>query len=160
MEIELVKIIKPEGLNIIIGQSHFIKTVEDIHEMMVSSLPNAKFGLAFCEASGPRLVRTSGTCKKMILVASKNALNAASGHSFFLAIREAYPINILTNLKQIPEVVNIFAASANDLELVIAKGKEGRAILGVIDGGSPLGIENEKDKKMRKKFLRDIGYKL
>lgn len=160
MKLKLIKITKPEEANIIIGQSHFIKTVEDIHEMMVTSIPNVKFGLAFCEASGSMLVRTSGTCKRMISVARKNALAVGAGHSFFLVMRESYPINILTKLKQVPEVCSIFCATANPLQVVVAEIEEGRAILGVVDGGSPVGVEGDKDKKERNLFLRKIGYKM
>lgn len=159
MELKLVEIKKPENMNIIIGQTHFIKTVEDIHELMVGSIPGIEFGLAFCEASGPRLIRTSGTEKKLINIAANNAKAVGAGHSFFLVLGNAYPINILPRLKQVPEVVSIFCATANPLQVVLAETDEGRAILGVVDGWSPVGVEKEKDKVARKKFLRTIGYK-
>jgi adenosine/AMP kinase len=160
MKIKLINVTKPENLNIIIGQSHFIKTVEDIHELMVTSIPNAKFGLAFCEASGSKLVRTTGSRNVLITIAKENALKVGAGHSFFLVLRDSFPINILPNLKQIPEVVTIFCATANPLQVVVVESEKGRAILGVIDGGSPVGAEKAKDQKERKTFLRKIGYKL
>lgn len=159
MEIKIVKIKKPAEVNIIIGQSHFIKTVEDIHELMVTSVPNIKFGLAFCEASGFRLIRTSGTCRRMIRVSQNNAINIGAGHSFFLAMRESYPINILPGLKRIPEVASVFCATANQVEVVVCETELGRGILGVIDGESPLGVEKRTDIKQRQDFLRKIGYK-
>lgn len=159
IKLKLVKIKKPQEVNIIIGQSHFIKTVEDIQEMMVSSVPGIKFGLAFCEASGPRLVRTAGSDEKLIAIAQKNALEVAAGHSFFLVMKDAFPINILPRLKQIPEVCNIFCATANSLELIVSETDSGRAILGVVDGGTAVGVEGEKEKKERIEFLRKIGYK-
>lgn len=160
MELKLVPIKKPAAVNIIIGMSHFIKTVEDVHELLVTSIPGVKFGLAFCEASGPLLVRTSGTSEKLINIAKRNALSVGVGHSFFLCLLDAYPINILPRLKQVPEVVNIFCATANPAQVVVAEADEGRAILGVIDGGKPVGVERAKDKKERIRFLRKIGYKL
>lgn len=160
MKIEVVEIEKAPELNIIIGMSHFIKTVEDIHELMVSSIPGVKFGLAFCEASGPLLIRTSGTSKALIKVASTNALKVGAGHSFFLVLKDSFPINILPGLKRVPEVVRIFCATSNRLQVVVGKTKEGRAILGVVDGEMPLGVENVKQRKERVKFLRTIGYKL
>ncbi len=159
MKFESVSIKKPGDINIIIGMSHFIKTVEDIHELMVTSVPDAKFGLAFCEASGPRLIRTSGTSQELIKIAEKNALAVGAGHSFFLVLKDSFPINILPQLKQVPEVVSLFCATANPLEVIVAETEKGRAILGVVDGGSPKGVENAKDEKERKKFLRAIGYK-
>jgi adenosine/AMP kinase len=159
MELKLVKIRKPQEINIIIGQTHFIKAVEDIHELMVTSIPGIKFGLAFCEASGPLLVRTTGTKKELIKIAEKNALAVGVGHSFFLVLKDCYPINVLPRLKQVPEVCSIFCATSNPLQVVVVDTNEGRAILGVVDGGSPKGVEKAKDKKERKKFLRMIGYK-
>ncbi len=160
MELSVVSIKKPEDLNIIIGQSHFIKTVEDIHEMMVTSLPQAQFGLAFCEASGEQLIRTSGTQKRLITIAKNNALAVGAGHSFFLVMKDAYPINILSKLKQVAEVVSIFVATANQLQIIVAETSLGRAILGVVDGGIPKGVETQNDQRARKIFLRNIGYKL
>lgn len=151
---------KPEDINFIFGQAHFIKTVEDIHEMMVNFAPHAKFGLAFNEASGPRLVRFSGNDDTLIELAKENAMRVGAGHTFFLFLGEgAYPINILPNLKQLPEIATIFCATANPTEVVLLESDLGRGVLGVIDGGSPLGIEGEEDIAWRKDFLRKIGYK-
>lgn len=161
MEIKIVKIEKPEPINFILGQSHFIKTVEDIHEAMVSTVPGIKFGLAFCEASGACLVRWSGTDEAMIELAKKNALAIGAGHSFILFLAEGfYPINVLNTLKMIPEVARIFCATANPTEVLFAETKQGRALLGVVDGYSPKGIEEEEGITWRKNFLRMIGYKL
>ena len=160
MKLQSIKVEKPEGINFIFGQTHFIKTVEDIHEALVDSVPGIKFGLAFCEASGPRLIRKSGTDEKMVRLAVKNAKKIGAGHSFFIFLKNAFPINILSKIKQVPEVCHIFCATANETEVVVAETETGRAVLGVIDGGSPLGIETKKDEKERKKFLRKIGYKL
>jgi adenosine/AMP kinase len=159
MELKLIEIKKPSDVNVIIGQSHFIKTVEDIQELMVSSIPGVKFGLAFCEASGPLLIRTAGTNKKLVNIAEKNALAVGAGHSFFLVLKDSYPINVLPRLKQVPEVCNIFCATANPLQVVVAETEAGRAILGVVDGKGPVGVEKAKDKKERVRFLRKIGYK-
>lgn len=158
--LSLVAIKKPPQTNIIIGQAHFIKTVEDVHELMVSSIPDVKFGLAFCESSGPRLIRTSGTVGELTSIAVRNAKAVGVGHSFFLVLEDCYPINILPRLKLIPEVVTIFCATANPISVVVAQSQAGRAILGVVDGGSPLGIEKTREKRERLKFLRKIGYKL
>ena len=160
MELKTVKIEKPEEINMILGQSHFIKTVEDIHEAMVTSVPGAKFGLAFCESSGACLVRATGTDEELVELAKKNALAIAAGHSFILFMRDAYPINFLNAIKNVPEVCRIFCATANPVEVVIAETEQGRGILGVIDGLPPKGIEGEEDIAWRKKFLRTIGYKL
>lgn len=161
MEIKTIKIEKPEPINFILGQSHFIKTVEDIHEAMVSGVPGINFGLAFCEASGACLVRWSGTDEAMIALAKKNALAVGAGHSFILFLAEGfYPINVLNTLKMIPEVARIFCATANPTEVLVAETEQGRAILGVVDGFSPKGIEEEEGITWRKNFLRMIGYKL
>ncbi len=160
MELKTVKIEKPEEINMILGQSHFIKTVEDIHEAMVTSVPGAKFGLAFCESSGACLVRATGTDEELVELAKKNALAIAAGHSFILFMRDAYPINFLNAIKNVPEVCRIFCATANPVEVVIAETEQGRGILGVIDGLPPKGIEGEEDIAWRKNFLRTIGYKL
>jgi len=160
MELKVVKIEKPEDMNIILGQSHFIKTVEDIHEALVSAVPNIKFGLAFCESSGPRLVRFSGTDQKLVELAKKNALNIGAGHAFIIFLENAYPINVLRTIKDVPEVCRIFCATANPVEVIIAETEQGRGIIGVIDGFSSLGIEKEEDIENRKAFLRKIGYKL
>ncbi|MDX9992077.1 MAG: adenosine-specific kinase [Anaerolineales bacterium] len=161
MDIQLVQIEKPEPINFILGQSHFIKTVEDIHEVLVCSVPGIKFGLAFCEASGKCLVRFSGTDQAMIDLATKNALAIGAGHSFILFLGDGfYPINILNALKNVPEVARIFCATANPTQVLIAQSEQGRGILGVIDGSSPNGIEDQPEKEWRKSFLRTIGYKL
>ncbi|MFA5271396.1 MAG: adenosine-specific kinase [Candidatus Omnitrophota bacterium] len=160
MELELVKINKPEELNIILGQAHFIKTVEDIHEMIVASVPNAKFGFAFCESSGKCLVRVSGNDEELKRIACDNALCIGCGHSFFIILKDAYPINVLNQLKNIPEVCRIFCATSNPVEVIVAKTPQGRGILGVVDGFPPKGIEKEEDVIWRKELLRKIGYKL
>ncbi len=160
MELEIVKINKPEELNIILGQSHFIKTVEDIHEIIVQSVPNIKFGFAFCESSGRCLVRVSGNDEELKKIASDNALRIGCGHSFFIILKDAYPINILNQIKNVPEVCRIFCATANQVEVIVAKTSQGRGILGVVDGLAPKGIEEEEDVKWRKELLRKIGYKL
>lgn len=160
MKIFTKKIEKPAEVNFILAQSHFIKTVEDVYEVLVEAVPGIKFGLAFCEASGPRKIRTEGTDKEMIDLAVKNAQNIAAGHSLFIFLKNCYPINILNRLKQISEICRIFCATANPTEVVIGETKQGRGILGVIDGESPLEVENEEEKKERKEFLRKINYKL
>jgi len=160
MDMELVKIENPNGLNFILGQSHFIKTVEDIHEALVNTVPGIKFGLAFCEASGKCLIRFSGTDPKLIELAQQNAMKISAGHSFIVFLENAFPINVLRIIKQVPEVCNIFCASANPVEVIIAKSSQGRGIMGVIDGETPKGIEGEEDIAWRKDFLRKIGYKL
>ena len=160
MELKIVNIEKPEDINMILGQSHFIKTVEDVHEVMVTSVPGAKFGLAFCESSGACLVRASGTDEELVELAKKNALALSAGHAFIVFMRDAYPINVLNAIKNVPEVCRIFRATANPVEVVIAETEQGRGILGVIDGLPPKGIEAEEDIAWRKDFLRMIGYKL
>jgi adenosine/AMP kinase len=160
MEIHSVKIEKPEEVNFILGQSHFIKTVEDVHEAMVSSVPGIKFGVAFCEASGACLVRYSGTDAACIELAKKNALAIGAGHSFIIFLAEGFfPINVLNAVKNIPEVCHIFCATANQAEVIVAESGDSRAILGVFDGARPNGIEKEEDIAWRKGFLRKIGYK-
>jgi adenosine/AMP kinase len=160
MELKLVSIEKPEAVNFVLGQSHFIKTVEDIHEVLVSSVPGIKFGVAFCEASGKCLVRWSGTDPAMVELAQKNALALGAGHSFILFLAEGfYPINVLNALKNVPEVCRIFCATANPAAVILAEQGGGRGILGVIDGSSPQGIEGDEDIAWRKGFLRMIGYK-
>jgi adenosine/AMP kinase len=149
----------PSDCNIILGQSHFIKTVEDLYEVMVTSVPNVKFGLAFCEASGPCLIRKDGTDSELIELAVENMLHIGAGHSFLIIMRGCFPINVLPGIKDCREVVNIFCATANPVEVIIAKTEQGRGILGVIDGSSPKGIELDTDISHRKKFLQDIGYK-
>lgn len=159
MEIKVVKIEKPEAMNFILGQSHFIKTVEDIHEAIVTTAPHLKFGLAFCESSGPALVRFSGNDEKLIELAKKNALNLAAGHSFIIFMDNGYPINILNAIKMVPEVCHLFCATANPAQVIIAETEAGRGILGVIDGVKTKGIEGDEDIKHRQEFLRKIGYK-
>jgi len=161
MEITTVKIEKPEAINFILGQSHFIKTVEDMHEALVTAVPGIKFGLAFCEASGDCLIRWSGTDEAMIALAQQNAQAIGAGHSFILFLAEGfYPINVLKAVQQVPEVVRIFCATANPTEALVAVTDQGRGILGVVDGFAPKGVEGEADIAWRKRFLRQIGYKL
>jgi uncharacterized protein len=160
MEFKNIRIQKPENINFILGQSHFIKTVEDIHETLVSSVPGIKFGLAFCEASGDCLVRWSGTDEAMIDLAKENALAIGAGHSFILFLGEGYfPINVLNAVKDVPEVCRIFCATANPTDVVVMDVGEGRAILGVADGKRPAGVEDEEGITWRKDLLRKIGYK-
>jgi adenosine/AMP kinase len=160
MDIQTVKIEKPETINFILGQSHFIKTVEDIHEAVVTAVPGVKFGLAFCEASGKCLVRWSGTDEAMMELAKKNALAIGAGHSFILFLGEDFfPINVLNSIKNVPEVARIFCATANPVEVLVAQTEQGRGILGVVDGFSPQGVEDEEGIAWRKDFLRMIGYK-
>ncbi len=160
MEFKVVKVEKPEEVNVIIGQSHFIKTVEDLYEALVTSVPGIKFGLAFCESSGPRLVRWAGNDDELVELARKNALNIGAGHSFIILLRNAFPINVMKAIKNVDEIVNIYAATANPLEVVIAETEQGRGIMGVIDGQPPLGVEGDEDIAKRKEFLRKIGYKI
>ena len=160
MELTTVKIEKPLTTNFILGQTHFIKSVEDIHETLVTAVPGIKFGLAFCEASGKCLVRWSGTDEDLIALAQKNAMDISAGHSFILFLGDDfYPINVLNALKMVPEVCQIFCATANPSEVIVAETDQGRGILGVIDGQKPLGVEGEEDITWRKNFLRQIGYK-
>ena len=161
MELKSIAIQKPEEINFIFGQSHFIKTVEDFHEVLVQSVPGIKFGLAFCEASGKCLVRWTGTDQAMIELAKENALNIAAGHSFILFLGDGYyPINVLNAIKMVPEVCNIFCATANAASVLVAEDGNSRAVLGVFDGQKPVGIEGEEDIAWRKGFLRMIGYKI
>ncbi|HXX83643.1 MAG TPA: adenosine-specific kinase [Casimicrobiaceae bacterium] len=161
MQLTTVKIEKPEAINFILGQTHFIKSVEDIHEAMVAAVPGIKFGLAFCEASGKCLVRWSGTDPAMIELAQRNAKNIAAGHSFLIFLGEGfYPINVLNTVKAVPEVCRVFCATANPTEVVLAETEQGRGIVGVVDGFSPKGVEGEQDIAWRKGLLRQIGYKL
>ncbi len=159
METGIVKINMPEGCNVILGMSHFIKTVEDVYEVIVGSVPNIKFGVAFCESSGEKLVRVEGTDEELKKAAAENMLKLGCGHTFIVFLREAYPINVLNALKAVPEVCTIFAATANPLEVIVAESEQGRGVLGVIDGQKPLGVEDEKGAEWRKGFLRKIGYK-
>lgn len=160
ISLSLVQIEKPEELNFILGQSHFIKTVEDLHEALVTSVPGLKFGLAFCEASGKCLIRWSGNDPDLITLAQKNAQAIGAGHSFIIFLGDGfYPINILNTVKQVSEVCHIFCASANPTQVVVAESEQGRGILGVIDGFTPQGLEDEEEINWRKGFLRMIGYK-
>lgn len=160
MNIESVKIQKPLAINFVLGQSHFIKTVEDIHEALVSTVPGIQFGLAFCEASDKCLIRTSGTNADMIELAANNALAIGAGHSFILFLAEGFfPINILNAIKRVPEVCHIYCATANPTQVLVAENEQGRGIVGVIDGFPPKGIETAQDATHRKEFLRMIGYK-
>ncbi len=159
MELKIVKIEKPDNINFILGQAHFIKTVEDLYEAIVTTQPYLKFGIAFCESSGPALVRWAGNDEAMIEFAKKNALNLSAGHSFIIFMDNGYPINILNAVKMVPEVCRIFCATANPVEVIIAETEQGRGILGVIDGVKTKGIEGEEDIQKRKEFLRKIGYK-
>jgi len=159
MEIKIIDIEKPENLNVIVGQAHFIKTVEDVYEALVTSYPDIKFGLAFCESSGKRLIRYTGTDDKLTELAIKNAKRVGSGHSFFLLLGNAYPINVMKSLKSVDEVLSIFAATANPLTVIVLEEGQRRGIIGVLDGEIPLGVEEEEDIKERRDFLRKIGYK-
>ena len=160
MNLSSVQIKKPEEINFILGQSHFIKTVEDLHEALVGAVPGIKFGLAFCEASGKRLIRWSGSDEAMIALAKQNALAIGAGHCFIIFLGEGfYPINVLNQVKQTSEVCRIFCATANPVEVLVAETELGRGILGVIDGSAPLGVEGDEDIAWRKGFLRMIGYK-
>ena len=164
IKIEVVTIKKPDDVNFIFGQTHFIKSVEDIYEAMVSNVPGAKFGIAFCEASGARKVRSEGNDEELKKLAEDNALNVGAGHTFFVFMKDCFPINVLNAIKNIPEVCSIYCATANPTKVVVAETKFseeiGRGVLGVIDGFVPKGKENTDDISWRKKFLRDIGYKL
>jgi adenosine/AMP kinase len=161
MKLELIKLDFPKDCQIILGQSHFIKTVEDLHEAMVNSVPGIKFGLAFCESSGPCLVRHSGTDEELEKIAAEQALKLGCGHCFLIIMRGAYPINVLNRIKEVPEVCTIYCATGNPIKVLIIEDEEGnRGIAGIIDGSRSKGIENEENIKERKEFLRKIGYKL
>ena len=160
MELISVTIENPEELNFILGHSHFIKTVEDIHEAIVCTVPNAKFGVAFCEASGECLIRHSGTDEQMVELAKKNAQALSAGHTFIIFMKDMFPINIVNTIQTVPEVVRIHCATANPTQVIMAQTDQGRGILGVVDGFSSKGVETEDDIKKRKDFLRMIGYKL
>lgn len=155
----VVEVSIPEGLNVVFGMSHFIKTVEDLYETLVSASPTLKFGIAFCEASQKRLVRSDGNDREMIELAEKAAFDVGCGHTFFVYMRDGFPINVLGRIKQVDEVCRIFCATANPLEVIVAETAQGRGVLGVIDGQTPLGVETDEDKAERVAFLRQIGYK-
>jgi uncharacterized protein len=159
LELEAVTMTVPEETNIIIGQTHFIKSVEDIYEAVVNTVPQAKFGVAFNEASGPCLTRADGNDVELQAVATRNAQALAAGHVFVLVIRNAYPVNLLNTLQNVPEVCSIYCATANPLQVVVATSEQGRGVMGVIDGSSPKGVETSDDVRTRKEFLRKIGYK-
>jgi len=159
MELEVVRIDKPEDMNIILGQSHFIKTVEDLHEAIVATNPQMKFGIGFCESSGPALVRASGNDERLLDLARQNALALGAGHAFLIVLENGFPVNILNTIKAVPEVCGIFCATANPVEVIVAETQQGRGILGVVDGIRSKGIEQEEDVQARKAFLRKIGYK-
>ena len=160
MELKLVRIEKPTEMNFILGQAHFIKTIEDLYEAIVQTAPHMKFGVAFCESSGPALVRFAGNDPQLIELARRNALALACGHAFIMFIQDGFPINILNTVKSVPEVCQIFCATANPVEVIVAESAQGRGILGVIDGMKSRGIESEADIQFRQQFLRKIGYKL
>ena len=160
MNLLTVKLDFPQDANIILGQSHFIKTVEDLYEALVNAVPDIKFGIGFCESSGPCLVRSEGNDKELKSLASTQALKLGCGHCFIIFLKNAYPINVLDKIKQVPEVCTIHAATANPIEVIVAETEQGRGIVGVIDGFKTKGIETEKDVETRKEFLRKIGYKL
>jgi adenosine/AMP kinase len=155
-----VEIENPDGLNFILGQSHFIKTVEDLHETLAGSSPALRFGLAFCESSGPRLVRRSGNDDALVDLAVRNALAIGAGHSFIVFLKEGFPVNVLNAVKLVPEVCRVYCATANAVEVIVAATDRGRAILGVVDGGVPLGVEGDAEVVERKALLRQFGYKL
>lgn len=164
MDLKTVDIEKPADMNFILGQTHFIKSVEDLYEAMVNAVPNAKFGIAFCEASGACKVRSEGNDPELKKLAEKNAANIGAGHSFIIFMKDCYPLNVLNSIKNLPEVCSIYCATANTTKVIIVESKigneTGRGILGVIDGSSPKGLENKEELAWRKKFLRDIKYKL
>jgi len=160
MELKVVDIENPKELNFILGQTHFIKSVEDLHEALVTSVPGIRFGLAFNEASGPCLIRRSGTDKALIELAVNNAQAIGAGHMFIIFLDGTFPVNVLDRIKDVPEVCHIFCATANPTQVIVAESKQGRGILGVIDGTSPKGVETEADIAERKEFLRTLGYKL
>lgn len=158
--ISVVPVEMAEGVNVILGQSHFIKTVEDLYEALVGSSPHLRFGLAFCEASGARLVRRAGNDSELVELAVRNACAIAAGHSFVVFLRDGFPVNVLNQVKSVPEVCRVYCATANPVQVLLAETEQGRGILGVVDGEPPLGVETEADVEARRRLLRDIGYKL
>jgi adenosine/AMP kinase len=160
MDIEIVPIEKPDDVNVILGQAHFIKTVEDLHETLAQAAPSIRFGVAFCESSGPRLVRRSGNDEALVELATGNARAIGAGHSFLVMLREIFPLSVLNAVKAVPEVCRVYCATANPVHVVVAVTEHGRGILGVVDGGAPLGVEGEDDVRERKTLLRRFGYKL
>lgn len=160
MDIEAVRIDKPADLNVIIGQSHFIKTVEDLHEALAGTSPHLRFGVAFCEASGARLVRRSGNDPELVELAVRNARSLAAGHTFVVFLREGFPVNVLNAIKQVPEVCGVFCATANEVDVLVARTDLGRGVVGVVDGEPPVGVETAEQEVERRALLREIGYKL
>lgn len=160
MDLHVVPIDKPEDVNLILGQAHFIKTVDDLHEALAQSSPVLRFGVAFCESSGPRLIRRSGNDEELVELAVGAAREVAAGHCFVILLREGFPISVLNEVKMVREVCRIYCATANSVEVVVAETDQGRGILGVVDGGAPLGVESEEDVQARRSLLRRIGYKL
>ena len=160
MDTHVVRIENPDGLNLILGQAHFIKTIEDLHEALAGAVPGVRFGVAFCESSGPRLVRTTGTDPTLVALAARNAQAIGCGHAFLILLGNAYPINVLGAVRQVPEVCQIYCATANPVDVIVAETEQGRGILGVVDGQSPLGVEGSADAAARRDLLRKIGYKL
>lgn len=160
VETELVPIHNPDGLNVILGQTHFIKTAEDVHEALVNAVPGIRFGVAFCEASGPCLVRVEGTDEGLKALAARNALAVGAGHFFIVFLQGAYPINVLRAIREVPEIVTLFAATSNPVDVVVATTARGRGVLGVVDGEAPKGVEDDAARAERRAFLRTIGYKL
>ncbi|MGQ9542463.1 MAG: adenosine-specific kinase [Candidatus Bathyarchaeia archaeon] len=160
VQFKLVRVEKPDDVNMILGQSHFIKTVEDLYEAIVGSVPGAKFGLAFSESSGPCLVRKAGTDPELVDLAVKNMLSISAGHTFIILLRNLYPINVLNSIRNVPEVCNIYCATANPVEVIVAESGYGRGVVGVVDGQSPKGVEGNSEIEERRRFLRKIGYKL
>lgn len=160
MELKTVPIENPDALNLIFGQTHFIKTVEDLHEALVGAVPGASFGLAFNEASGPCLTRRSGNDQALTDLAVRNLQAIGAGHTFLIFLKEAFPINVLNSVKMVPEVCRVFCATANPVEVIVAETEQGRGVLGVVDGSSPLGVETDEDVQARKELLRRFGYKL
>jgi adenosine/AMP kinase len=158
--IDVVPVDKPEDLNVIIGQTHFIKSVEDLHEALVSAGPHLRFGLGFCEASGPRLVRVTGNDDELSRLAARNAMAIGAGHAFIVLLRGGFPVNVLNQIKLVPEVCTVYCATANPVDVLVAVTDRGRGVVGVIDGAPPLGIETDADKRARHDLLREIGYKL
>jgi adenosine/AMP kinase len=159
MELSVVEIEKPDDLNLVLGQAHFVKTVDDLHEALAGSSPHLRFGLAFCEASGPRLIRRSGNDPELVELAVRNLLAVGAGHVFLVFLREGFPVNVLNQLKQVPEVCRVFCATANPVQVVVAATERGRGVLGVVDGATPLGVEGEDDVRARRELLRTLGYK-
>ena len=159
-EIVIVPVDMPEGVNVVLGQAHFIKTVEDLYEALVGTSPALRFGLAFCEASGLRLVRRAGNDPELVALAVRHALDIGAGHSFVVFLREGFPVNVLNQVKSVPEVCRVFCATANPVQVLVAETEQGRGVLGVVDGETPVGVENDDDERDRRTLLREIGYKL